>query len=533
LNIKDRAFISTYNDEVNELSSQESNEVERLNGMHHETVSNLNKILEHNLKDQGLAARNIETKKSQDIANKGLSPERIEQAKLTAKSASLKVRDSSNAGERVRRYEKFMSGRWLDHQVSSIKLEKTRLETADFELSSSHKQRKQKVELDEITNKSKVLDGELAKTSHDKRITIELIEEFVANGIEPDASKSEQFRSVDINQCKIKYSKFKADYDSYKSRGTAEFNTLETTFCRTTGTAPRKFYEKMRTELLKHNRISELWWASAPTLVEYIENEHVSQSDLLRSNYILVAKEINDFSELINSTHKSLNTLGRKLTTTTKSVVDRFDAIGKIEVRISSKLKGLSYFGALESFSTAHDNWSIHNSTELPDDKLISKLTNLIQIIGTNKLEIDVDKSFMFEVTLEDNGALKTARTDDEIETLSSTGLSYLIITAIYIGLINLLRTDPTVHLLFCVDEIGKLSKKNTGKLIALFEEHNIHMYSALPDASADLLQFYPYAYLINDVGDNSRIYQLYGEESRITTHSKVSDLVSYIAAGA
>lgn len=533
LNVKDRTLISKYKEDISELSSQESIEIERLRALHQEAVANLNENLRKNLLVQAVAAKNIETNKSEDIANKGLSPERIEHARLAFDLAASKVREANNAGERVRRYEKFITGKWLEHHVYSIKLEKTKQETADFELSSSQKKGKQHNALESISAKSKSLDLELAKTNHDKRITIELIEEFVANGIEPDSSKSEHFRSADINQCKIRYNKLKADYDSYKARGTAEFNTLETTFCRTTGTAPRKFYEKMRTELLKHNRISELWWASAQILEEYIENEHVSQLDLLRSNYILVAKEINDFSELINSAHKSLNNLGRKLTATTKNVVDRFDAIGKIEVRISSKLKGLAYFAALESFSTAHDNWAIHSSSELPDDELISKLTNLIQVIGTNKLVINLDTSFSFEVILEDNGTLKTARTDDEIETLSSTGLSYLIITAIYIGLINLLRTDPDIHLLFCVDEIGKLSKNNTGKLISLFDEHNICIFSALPDASAELIQHYPYAYNILDIGANSRIYQLYGEESRITTHSKVTDLVSQMSTGA
>lgn len=533
LNTQDRALLAKYTEDISKLSTDETLEIERLKAQHEKTVASLNKSLELSLKEQDEAAQNIETSKGQAIEEKGFSPERIKSAKLAAETATSKVRSATNAGERVRRYDKFMAERWIEHQTLSVELETTKQTVADFELSSGQQKVKLKTELETITSNAKHLDSEMIRISHEKRTTLELIEEFISNNIEPDPSKSEQFKTVDINQSKIKYSKLKADFDSYKSRGTSEFNTLETTFCRTTGTAPRKFYEKMRTELLKNNRTSDLWWACAPVLSEYIENEHLSQSDLLRSNYILVAKEITDFSELINSTHKSLNTLGRKLTTTTKNVVDRFDAIGNIEVRISSKLKNLSYFSALESFSTAHDDWSIHNSTELPDDLLISKLTNLIQIIGTSSLNIDVDKSFMFEVVLEDSGSIKTARTDEEIETLSSTGLSYLIITAVYIGLINLLRTDASAHLLFCVDEIGKLSKNNTGKLISLFQEHNIYMFSALPDASAELLHHYPYAYHIEAVASHTRVYQLYGEESRITTKHKINELVNDINVGA
>jgi hypothetical protein len=148
-------------------------------------------------------------------------------------------------------------------------------------------------------------------------------------------------------------------------------------------------------------------------------------------------------------------------------------------------------------------------------------------MIGSKKLEISIEKSFLFEVRLDTNGTIKTARTDEEISTRSSTGLSYLIITSIYIGLINLLRTDPNTQLLFCVDEIGKLSKVNTGKLINLFSRYNIVMYSALPDASADLLKHYPNAYNIISTGSHSRMYKLYGEESRITTESKIEKLLT------
>lgn len=527
LNTQDRSLMATYDTETSRLSHEEREASDKINQAHCDREGKLKQSLKESLDEQSLASRDIDKNKASDIQEKGLSPERIAQAKAAYVEAQDDVRRANRAGERVARYNAFLSTQWIKNQPLCINLEAENQQQKEFELSSTHEDKKLKAEFEGFTKEISSINNEITTATNERRICVELVEAFTINCIEPDANKADLFKGLDSNQCKIKFTKLKADFDSYKSRGLNEFNELDRTFCKTTGTPTRKFYEKMRNELLKTYQSSDLWWACASTLSEYIENEHISQSDLLRSNYILVAKKIADFSELITSTHKSLNNLGKKLTTTTRNVVDCFEAIGQIEIRVSSKLKNLSYFSALESFSQAHENWSIHNSETLPDDTLISKLTNLINMIGSNKLEINVDKSFLFEVDLEDNGITKRARTDEEIETLSSTGLSYLIITAIYIGLINLLRTDPNIKLLFCVDEIGKLSKKNTGKLIGLFDIHNIVMYSALPDASAELLQYYPYAYLISETGSHSRTYKLYGNESRVTTQTKIAALMT------
>lgn len=481
--------------------------------------------------EKAQAKMKLEEKKKEDIVQKGFSPERISEAESSYTEAQANVTRSSSAGERINRYNKFMSDHWPKHQALSMDLEGKSQESNQYELKAKADILEMEKVSTQLSDDRQNFSSSLIKANAEKVSLNRLIEGFVSKNIIISLSSTESYNFTDASQCEIHSIKLFDELNAHRSRGKSEFNTLETTFYKTTASPTRRFYEKMRGELSINYSLPDFWWASAPSLTEYIENEHVSQADLLRSTYILVAKKIADFSAMINSTHASLNSLGRKLTTTTKQVVERFDAIGGIEIRVSSKLKNLKYFSTLAEFSTAHDNWSIHSSNELPDDALISKLSSLINMIGKDKLQIDVDKSFLFEVILNENGKIKIARTDDEIESLSSKGLSYLITVAIYIGLINLLRTDPNIHLLFCIDEIGKLSKVNTGKLIALFEEYNIIMFSALPDTDAEILQHYPYAYNIIETGPNSRKYKTYGPESRITTETKINGLISNILA--
>jgi hypothetical protein len=491
--------------------------------------NNLNKLkiaLDLKIKEQKLKIDEFLVQRDKDIEDQGLSPQRISQAQIDLDDARKNVRNSRSAGERVTRYNKFIESQWVNHQPLVLTLENQRQQMSAFDLTSKEAERTLDIEVKTLEQNKEDMSIEITQLIQYRQLASELIENLKSLNITLDTAKEERFKTADINECQIKYTQLRSDYHAHTKRGDSEFKTLESTFTETSNTPTSNFYEKMRREVLENHSIHDLWFLSAPLLVDYIENDHVTQADLLRSNYILVAKKIADFSELLNAAHSSLNSLGTKLTNTTKAVVERFEAIGQIDIKVTSKLKELSYFTALKEFSKAHDNWFIHASDELPDDALIGKLMNLLNMIGSQKLQVNIDTSFLFEVLLVDNGKQKIARTDEEIEILSSNGLSYLIITAIYIGLINLLRTDPKIYLLFCVDEIGKLSQQNTGKLITLFEEHNITIFSALPDASPELLKHYPYAYQIDKTGSNSRTYSLYGENSRVSIDDKINKLL-------
>jgi hypothetical protein len=490
-------------------------------------ISRLNVKLQENIGHQNSKLKKLLFKKEADIKAKGLSQSRIDEAKRQQEDAHRTVRRAQAAGERVGRYQRFIKEGWPRHQGLSVEMGNTSRDLTDLKIRTQEDEFKITHELSCISDELQSHTQSLEVLTRESVLVGELIDAFAAMEIEVRTPNTDALSELSVSQSKMKFNALKAELNANNSRGKSEFNILETTFCSTSGTPARKFYEKMRSDIMTQCQINELWWNSAPALLSYIEGEHETQAELLRTSYVLVAKHIVDFSAILMSTHKSLNSLGRKLTSATQSVVERFDAIGNIEIKVSSKLKSLAYFSALEAFADAHENWMVHNNGDLPDERLISKLNNLLQMIGGEKLQVNIDRSFLFEVELDDNGKRKRARSNSEIEALSSTGLNYLIVTAIHLGLINLLRTDPKIKLTCCIDEIGKLSNINVNKLIDLLHELNIVAYSALPNVTPELLKNYPYAYNIVKTGPNAREYHLYTEESRVPTENKILDLLA------
>jgi hypothetical protein len=153
-------------------------------------------------------------------------------------------------------------------------------------------------------------------------------------------------------------------------------------------------------------------------------------------------------------------------------------------------------------------------------------LTNLVSLLNTHKPVIDIAKYFEFTVDYMDGETHKMATNDQEIAELSSNGLTYLIIVSIYIGLINLMRSDTNVKLAFCVDEFDKIDSENSMLLIKLFDEQGIRILSAQPSGKGEILQYYQHCYQIERKSDHKRIYKEYSADSINSTESKLTELL-------
>jgi hypothetical protein len=466
----------------------------------------------------------LDIQEAADVEAGGYSAETLKKARESYETAKNVHTSARLAGERVGRYNKFISERWPEYQryveekqgnEAALELHIENAKEKDLEFANAFNELSDKAELNEqdLRKHQKVLgDAE------------QLISKLKAMSIISDEAAIGHFKSLDISELSLKYSQLKHRLDDLQLKGKGDFNIIQNAFRRKMGTPTYQFYERLENEKVSQYPSSMLWRECSAALIEYLDGDHLAQSDLLRSEYQLVAQSITEFSEKISSAHRELNALGRKLTASMKGIAEPFEAIGELEVSVTSNLKSLDYFGLLEDFRQFHEDWRIHHDTELPGDGLISKLQNLVEILGTKSLIIDVEKSFKFEVKLIEDGRSKTAKKDDEIENISSNGTSYIIILALYIGLINMIRKpESNVRLQFCIDELGRVDTSSSGKLIEILDKQNIKMFSALPVESEELLQHYPNCFMIEAISATKRKYSLYGQNSKTPISSKLA----------
>lgn len=522
-------LITLRKDSVSEfqaLNVENQSNIETINIAHQTLMASYEKRKVDGQTEIDNKRKEFDSQEKADLEAQGCNPQTIINARAMMEKAEKEHIDGRNAGERVGRYNKFMTKEWVKYPPLTQELE-----TVEARL---------KTHLDEVIKKKQYLTERKFVIEDEKKVNEQHTEtllsqlhimeglerEFAKVNLEADINHIHLFKSADAQECRMKFNSLTKDHADSAIEGRSKFNIIKQTFNRKAGTQTFKFFDRLMAEQASIYSTNDMWWGCAPLLQEYLDSEHLVQSDLLRTRYLLVAQGIVDFSSQIKAAHDALNSLGRKLTTSMKGVAEPFEAIGELDISVSSNLRSLAYYPVLERYSLEHDSWKIHSGTEMPDDHLIAKLANLIDMLGSKSLSVDVEKSFQFEIILNEDGKEKIAKTDDEIENISSNGTSYLVILSLYIGLINMMRTDNGVQLHFCIDELGRIDTDSSGKLIEILDKQNIKMFSALPVESAELLQHYPNCYMIESTGANKRRYSLYGPDSKVTIHDKLASVL-------
>ena len=126
--------------------------------------------------------------------------------------------------------------------------------------------------------------------------------------------------------------------------------------------------------------------------------------------------------------------------------------------------------------------------------EMFNRVTELLSKGGHRTLK----DLFTIDLSVVERGKVKRATSDKQLETISSTGLSYLILILILVGLVNLLRQRSKCVVLWPVDELGNFAKHNSTILLSLLKESNIFIVSAFPDPDPMLLKHYKHAYYVD-----------------------------------
>lgn len=171
----------------------------------------------------------------------------------------------------------------------------------------------------------------------------------------------------------------------------------------------------------------------------------------------------------------------------------QFEAFDQFNIHLEPCIKKLAGWEFIEDIANYYNRWDDEKATigELPDQGFTDKMESLANKFTNGQLRNEISDLFsvVFEVT--ENGKQKKATTARELEDLSSNGLTFLLICALYISLIHESRNNQSIAIHWPVDEMSKLSNKNIHLLLNVMNANLITMVSAAPDLStAVALQF-------------------------------------------
>ncbi|WPC73402.1 ATP-binding protein [Vibrio porteresiae] len=225
--------------------------------------------------------------------------------------------------------------------------------------------------------------------------------------------------------------------------------------------------------------------------ISQLINEFIPQAE--RS----IISNIASSGNLIAEYHDTLEHLNRKVNQVSSMLKEKvytqhtFPAISDIEVQLRSKVAEFEMWPLLKSFKQVWDNWVEQGQQSLPNSMFIQALTELSETMKRSHINSNLYSLVDLTISMRENGRPVHIRTDADLKGASSTGISLLAVIVVFCGMTRFLCPDERVRIHWPLDEIGRLSGANIGRLFELMQQHNIALFCAQPDPTPTLSRYF------------------------------------------
>ncbi|MCK7546154.1 ATP-binding protein [Marinobacter bryozoorum] len=195
--------------------------------------------------------------------------------------------------------------------------------------------------------------------------------------------------------------------------------------------------------------------------------------------------------------HDSLNVMGsqvKQVANTLRRAINtdqQIESLTDIEVVLEPRIYEDESWAPLKNFVDSWRTWKLSHRREIPSDALVQDFRQVISTLGAARMGDKIESMVDMTIKLKENNRPVHIRNDNDFLHASSTGLTYLAITAIFMGLTRYLAPDLNTRITWPIDELGTLSDNNIAKLAAMLEQHNLTMISACPKLDHSLRKFF------------------------------------------
>ena len=259
------------------------------------------------------------------------------------------------------------------------------------------------------------------------------------------------------------------------------------------GTHPGRYYTRVEDELgidsdemAWLNRI-QLWYAT----------EADTARSWLMSQAKLFGSAIRNYQQALERFDRGIDSLSRRLAANIDGNI-RFEKIERIEGRLTSKVTTLGYWEQIVSFTKNYDDWSRVNDGQLPT-QAFADIVRLVseQLQSKGRVEMKLVNLLELEIIVTENGRSKRATHAEELRQISSHGLSYLILCVFFIALVNMIRKDQPLNIIWPMDELKELHQMNIEVLVEMLTNNRITLFSAFPDPDPEVLKLFKNRYQV------------------------------------
>lgn len=289
---------------------------------------------------------------------------------------------------------------------------------------------------------------------------------------------------------------FRTLTESYKAQRKtllAIIRHMKQVLARFPGTRSAQYYASSENELGLDS--DETAWLSP------IQNWYDSAYSDSRSWLVIQANHfgsvIRNYQQALERFDRGIHSLSRGLAKHIDSNI-RFEKIESIEGRLSSKVQSLGYWQQIVAFTKQYEDWNRNGEGSVPTQEFAEMVRQVSeQLQGKGRVEMKLVNLLELEIIVTENGRSKRATHAEELRQISSHGLSYLILCVFFIALVNMIRKDQPLNIIWPMDELKELHQINIELLMDMLSKNRITLLSAFPDPDPDVLRLFKNRYQV------------------------------------
>jgi chromosome segregation ATPase len=275
------------------------------------------------------------------------------------------------------------------------------------------------------------------------------------------------------------------------------------------GTQPARYRESIVQEIGLD--APERAWL--PPLRDWYSNRADELRRVLMMQANTFGSAVRNYQQALARFDRGIDSLSRRLAAS----IDRnigFEKIEAIQARLLSNVGELGYWQQIVVFTDLYDSWQRAEDMSLPSKEFADAVQLIASQLQTQgRVETRLVNLLGLEIAVTENGKVKRATHDEELRQISSHGLSYLILCVFFVALVNMIRREQPVTIIWPMDELKDLHQMNIERLLVILNDNNITLLSAFPDPDPEVLksfknryEIYGYRELVEMVIDDDAI---------------------------
>lgn len=174
-----------------------------------------------------------------------------------------------------------------------------------------------------------------------------------------------------------------------------------------------------------------------------------------------------------------------------------FSDIRELDVEIYSTVDEIKGWSVIKAIAESDRSWM--QNYRLPEPDFVNDLERLLdQWDVKNGISADYKSLVGLRGSVIENGNPKRFRNSNELNNISSNGLSYIILILLFIAFWNKIRKDSPVNLVWALDELKVISQDNIGNMMRLLADNKVTMVTAFPDPDVATLVYFNNPYTLH-----------------------------------